>query len=574
MTVIQHQWWKDGIVYQIYPASFKDSNGDGIGDIQGIISKLDYIKDLGVNIIWVCPFYESPQVDMGYDISNYEDIHSPYGTLADVEQLIHESHERDMRIIFDLVINHTSSLHHWFKDSRSSKASQHRDWYIWRPARYDQYGKRQPPNNWRSHFSGSAWTWDEESEEYYLHLFAPEQPDLNWENEETRKAIYRSSMLFWLERGVDGFRIDTVNMYSKDPTYADAPIRQPEMFDQLAVELFCNGPRMFEYLREMNDIMKSYDVMTVGELPNTPEVAQVLSYVSAKEKRLNMVFNFDAVYIGQGKEARFNTYPFTLADFKIALSRWQTSVIGNDAWTTAFLENHDQARSISRFASDAPEYRVASGKLLALLTTCLTGTLYIYQGQEIGMINMPKSWPVEEYKCIKSVNHYNMVKDFTHGDPSALNCALGGIQDVARDHARTPMQWDASPNSGFTKGGKPWMRVHDEYVNINVKKQIPDPDSILSFWKRMLQIRKQYGDLLIHGDYEVYDVENVDTFIFSKTFKKKQMLVVLNFTAKEMKFQNPILSKGRLELLVSNLRRPIDILASLSAYEGRLYLVI
>ncbi|KAH8819842.1 maltase [Xylogone sp. PMI_703] len=569
----RRKWWKDGVVYQIYPASFKDSNNDGIGDIPGIISKLDYIKSLGVDIIWVCPFYKSPQIDMGYDIADYEDIHAPYGTLTDVEELIHGCHERGMKVIFDLVINHTSSLHPWFQESRKSKDSPKRDWYIWRPAKYDKDGKRMPPNNWRSHFSGSAWTWDEATQEYYLHLFASEQPDLNWENPETRKAIYESSMLFWLEKGVDGFRVDTVNMYSKDPSLPDAPVLQPEKFDQLAVDLFCNGPRMFEYLREMNEVMKPFDVMTVGELPNTPEVDRVLAYVSAKEERLNMVFNFDAVYVGQGSDARFNTYSFTLADFKKALSKWQKSIIGNDAWTTAFLENHDQGRSISRFASDAPEHRDASGKLLAILTTCLTGTLYIYQGQEIGMINMPKSWPIEEYKCIKSVNHYAMVKKLTNGDPVALAKALRGIQEVGRDHARTPMQWNSSPNAGFTgEGVKPWMRVHDEYPSINVEKQSSDPKSILSFWKQMVKLRKENADLLIYGDYEVYDVENVDTFIFSKSYDGRYALVVLNFTAKEQKFENPIADKGALELLVSNAEDPVDGL-TLSPYEGRVYLV-
>lgn len=571
MTTPRRKWWKEGVVYQIYPASFQDSNGDGVGDIPGIISKLDYIKDLGVDIIWVCPFYESPQVDMGYDISNYEDIHRPYGTLADVEQLIKQCHERGMRVIFDLVINHTSNLHPWFQESRSSKDSPLRDWYIWRPPKYDKDGKRQPPNNWRSHFSGSAWTWDEKTQEYYLHLFASEQPDLNWENPETRKAIYKTSMLFWLEKGVDGFRVDTVNMYSKDPILADAPIKQPEKFDQLAVDLFCNGPKIFDYLREMNEIMKPFDVMTVGELPNTPEVERVLAYVSAKEERLNMVFNFDAVYLGQGSDARFNMHKFTLADFKKALSKWQTSIIGNDAWTTAFLENHDQGRSISRFASDAPEYRERSGKLLAILTTCLTGTLYIYQGQEIGMINMPKSWPVEEYKCIKTVNHWKMVKELSNNDPVELSKALRGIQEVGRDHARTPMQWDSSPNAGFTASNvKPWMRVHDEYPTINVQNQISDPSSVLSFWKQMLRLRKEQADLLIYGDYQVYDLENTDTFIFSKSYHGTYALVALNFTAESKEFDNPIADKGKFELLISNIDSPMGTLAP---YEGRVYLV-
>ena len=570
MTVSERTWWKEGTVYQVYPASFKDSNCDGVGDIPGILSSLDYIKDLGVDIIWVCPFYESPQVDMGYDISNYEDVYAPYGTLADVQALISACHQREMRVIFDLVINHTSDLHPWFKESRSSKTSSKRDWYIWRPAKYDKDGNRKPPNNWRSHFSGSAWTWDEATQEYYLHLFATEQPDLNWENKETREAIYQSSMIFWLEKGVDGFRIDTVNMYSKDPELRNARIGQPELEDQLAVDLFCNGPRMYEYLKEMNDVLAPYDTMTVGELPNTPAVEKVLTYVSAIEKRLNMVFNFDAVYLGQGKEARFITYPYTLADLKKALSKWQTSIIGNDAWTTSFLENHDQGRSISRFASDLPEYRVASGKMLSILTTTLSGTLFVYQGQEIGMINA-KDWPIEEYKCIKSRGYYRQVKKLTNGDPAALAAALRGIQEVGRDHARTPMQWSASANAGFTKDGvKPWMRVHDDYATINVASQVGDPNSILSFWKRMIKLRQEYKNLFIYGDYEVYNVENVETYIFSKSCKEERMLIVLNFTDEEKTFEKPAKLKGGLNLLVSSVNDPKQALAP---YEGRLYLI-
>ncbi|KFX99432.1 hypothetical protein O988_03872 [Pseudogymnoascus sp. VKM F-3808] len=570
MTVSERIWWKEGTVYQVYPASFKDSNSDGVGDIPGIISKLSYIKDLGIDIIWVCPFYKSPQVDMGYDISNYEDVHAPYGTLADVETLISACHQLGMRIIFDLVINHTSDLHPWFKESRSSKTSCKRDWYIWRPAKYDRDGNRKPPNNWRNHFSGSAWTWDEATQEYYLHLFAKEQPDLNWENKEAREAIYQSSMSFWLEKGVDGFRVDTVNMYSKDPELRDAPIGQPELEDQRAVDLFCNGPRMYEYLKEMNDILAPYDTMTVGELPNTPEVEKVLTYVSAKEKRLDMVFNFDAVYLGQGKEARFVTYPYTLADFKKALSKWQTSIIGNDAWTTSFLENHDQGRSISRFASDLPEHRVASGKMLSILSTTMSGTLFVYQGQEIGMINA-KDWPIEEYKCIKSRGHYNQVKKLTNDDPTALSAALKGIQEVGRDHARTPMQWSASRNAGFTKGGaKPWMRVQDDYPTINVESQVDDPDSVLSFWKRMIKLRREHKNVFVYGDYEVHDVENVETYIFSKTFKEEKVLVVLNFTDKEKRFEKPGKLNGELDMLVSSVSEPNQVLAP---YEGRVYFI-
>lgn len=379
MAIKQRPWWKDGVVYQIYPASFKDSNGDGIGDIPGITQSLDYLKSLGIDIVWICPMYDSPQIDMGYDISDYENVYPPYGTLSDMEELIHECHKRGMRIILDLVINHTSDQHKWFKESRSSKDNPKRDWYIWRPAKYDEQGNPKPPNNWRSNFGGSVWEWDENTQEYYLHLFCPEQPDLNWENEETRKAIYASAMTFWLDKGVDGFRVDTVNMYSKDTAYPNAPITDHGAEWQEAGKVYCNGPRMHEFLAEMNAILCKYDAMTVGECPHTPDPKRVLQYVSAKEKQLNMVFQFDVVDVGMGSVFKYQTTPFAfkLDDIKAAIGRTQGIITGTDAWTTVFMENHDQARSISRFGNDSPQWRVRSGKMLALMLSALSGTLYV-----------------------------------------------------------------------------------------------------------------------------------------------------------------------------------------------------
>jgi oligo-1,6-glucosidase len=296
-TPTTRTWWKEGPVYQIWPASYKDSNNDGMGDVPGIISTLPYLHSLGIKIIWICPIYDSPQIDMGYDISSYERIYAPYGTVADVEVLLAEAHKLGMRVIFDLVINHTSHLHEWFQESRKSKENPKRDWYYWRPAKYNSNGERRPPNNWRCHFGESAWEWDENTQEYYLHLFTTEQPDLNWENEETRKAIYETSMKFWLDKGVDGFRIDTCNMYSKDPLFPDAKIVDPSVELQRTAD-FCNGPRMHEFLQEMYKIFEKYDCMTVGELPHTPSQAKVLKYVSEEEKQLNMVFNFEIVDLG------------------------------------------------------------------------------------------------------------------------------------------------------------------------------------------------------------------------------------------------------------------------------------
>ena len=572
MTSASRTWWKDGIVYQIWPASYKDSNGDGIGDIPGIISKLDYLKDLGVDIIWVSPVYQSPQVDMGYDISDYEDIHRPYGTVADAEALIKGCHDRGMRLLFDLVINHTSDLHPWFRESRSSKDNQKRDWYIWRPPKHNKDGSRKPPNNWRAHFGGSAWEWDETSQEYYLHLFCPEQPDLNWENEVTRNAIYESAMKFWLEKGVDGFRVDTVNMYSKGDSFPDAPVTDPDAEFEFSPNLFCNGPRMHEFLREMNSkVLSKYDCMTVGECPHTPETADVIRYVSALEKQLNMIFQFDIVDLGQGKDCKFDMVPFKLTDFKGLLDKMQRLTDGTDAWSTVFIENHDQARSISRYASDLPQYRSRSGKLLAILLATLSGTLFIYQGQEIGTINTPKTWTESDYKDVEALNYIQRIKSQHPNDAAALKEALKGIQHVGRDNARVPVQWNDSPHGGFTTG-TPWMRAHDLYPEINVEQQLNDPNSVLQFWKKMLKMRKEHVDLFVHGNFELLEKESEEVVVYTKTFEGEKVLVVLNFTGEKVEMVAPDgIDRGRLKLLVGNVDQPEE--GTLAPYEGRVFRV-
>ncbi|KAG4438494.1 hypothetical protein IFR05_006017 [Cadophora sp. M221] len=575
MTVTEPIWWKDGVVYQIYPASFKDSNNDGLGDIPGIVSKIDYIKDLGVDIVWLSPHYDSPQHDMGYDIRNYESVYAPYGTVADVETLIEACHSRGMRLIFDLVINHTSDEHKWFEESRSSKDNPKRDWYIWRPAKYAADGTQMPPNNWRSFFSGSVWEWDEHTQEYYLHLFAKQQPDLNWENDTTRRAIYESSMEFWLQKGVDGFRIDTVNMYSKDTSYADAPVIDSGIFEQPAAGLFCNGPRMHEFLREMNtQVFSKYDMMTVGELPHTPDPAHVLRYVGAGDKQLDMVFQFDIVDLGGGKTHKYEMEEYTLPELKSVVTKWQSFIENTDGWTTAFCENHDQGRSVSRFTSDAPQWRERSAKLLAMMMCAMTGTLFIYQGQEIGMINAPKDWPIEEYKDIESINYYNSVAQRTNNDAKALAHVMKSIQILGRDHARLPMQWDASPYAGFTsrKEGA-WMRTNDTYTAINVASQLPNPSSVLNFWKDMLRTRKEYRELFIHGSFETFDLENEHTFIFAKRFARDTAVVVLNFGEETREFKRPDVGGGKWELLVGNVEGVDGTVDELQGYEGRIYLV-
>jgi alpha-glucosidase/glucan 1,6-alpha-glucosidase len=572
----QTPWWKNASIYQIYPASYKDSNGDGIGDLPGIIGKLDYIQSLGVDAIWLCPMYDSPQYDMGYDISNYEEVYAPYGTVADVETLITACHDRGMRILLDLVVNHTSHEHAWFKESRTSKDSPKRDWYIWRPARHEN-GTRLPPNNWRSIFGGSAWEWDEDTQEYYLHLFAVQQPDLNWENADTRAAVYESAMEFWLRKGIDGFRVDTVNMYSKNQSFCDAPIIDPANEWQPAWPLFCNGPRIHEFLREMGQILLKYDAMTVGELPSTPQIADVLEYVSANEKQLSMVFQFDVVDIGQGTDLRFNTVPrnWTLPDLRERIASTQKLSDGTtDGWSTTFLENHDQARSVSRWGSEeTPELWQRSAKMLAMLVASLSGTLYIYQGQEIGMVNAPVEWDISEYKDLDSINYYEFVKKLTGNNPVALAKAKAALAHLARDHARLPMQWDASPNAGFTsQAAKPWMRVHDNYPTLTVKRQSLDPTSVLNFWRELLRVRHENPRLFAQGVFTDLDPSHDFVFIYEKSSDDEKLVVALNFTGEKQSVDlTGCLRGASYKCLLKNYEE--ESLHALQAYEGRIYLV-
>ena len=596
MTVISREklWWKQAVIYQIYPSSFCDSNGDGMGDLPGITSKLDYIASLGVDAIWICPMYDSPQVDMGYDIANYEDIYGPYGTLQDMETLIKEAHARNLRVMLDLVINHTSDQHAWFKESISSKDSAKRDWYIWKPAKYSESGERLPPNNWRCNFGGgSVWEWDENTQEYYLHLFAKEQPDLNWENPVCRKAIYDSAIEFWLKRGVDGFRVDTVNMYSKLQDYPDAPIIDSKAEYQPAGLLYCNGPRMHEFLSEVNAVLAKYGAITVGELPNTPDMQKVLKYVSSSAKQLDMVFQFDLVDVGFGTTHKFETTPrnWTLPDAKAAVDRMQGIIRGTDAWTTVFMENHDQARSVSRYTNDSPKYRVAGAKLLALMQACLSGTQYIYQGQEIGCVNTPlEGYPAENYLDIDSTLFYKMVQERSNGDKAEVDKAFAAMQHLARDHARVPIAWDGKlKHGGFSepaqKAGKevqePWMKAHPYASEINVASQLEDPSSVLAFWRKMIKFRRDYNDILVYGDYRCLHEEDPNTFTFVKETANgvARAFTVLNFSEQEHKWEVP--TAKELGLPEDAEVRLVPVASThegkpgqtLSAYEGQVYLV-
>lgn len=554
-------WWKEASIYQIWPASFKDSNKDGVGDIQGIISKLDYVKNLGVDIIWLSPMYDSPQDDMGYDISDYEKVYPKYGDLNDMAQLIEGCHSRGMKLILDLVINHTSSQHQWFKESAAALDSPKRDWYIWKKPKYVD-GKRYPPNNWLSYFSGSAWEYDETTDEYYLHLFAKTQPDLNWENEECRNAIYDSAVKFWFEKGIDGFRIDTAGMYSKDQRFLDAPIVFPDNEYQPCKIYHQNGPRIHEFHQEMfKKVTSHYDAMTVGEVGHCSR-DELIRYVGASRGEMNMMFLFDMVELGSDPLDRFRYKDFDLTDFKNTVIRQSEFIGTTDAWTTVFNENHDQPRCITRFANDSPEYRVKSGKLLAMLQSCLSGTLFLYQGQEIGMTNVPKDWPIEEYKDINSINYYQELVEKYPKDSAKVKEFMKVLNLLARDNARTPVQWDSTAYGGFSEV-EPWMRVNDNYKEINAASQVNDPDSLYNFWAKCLANRKKFRSL-IYGQIDILNLENKDTFEFVKSIDgKKEIYVILNFSEKEVEFS----VEG--ELLVSNGGSG----SKLGAYEGRIYKV-
>ncbi|BFZ58824.1 hypothetical protein PYCC9005_005889 [Savitreella phatthalungensis] len=555
-------WWKTATVYQIYPQSYLDSNGDGVGDFPGITSKLDYIKSLGVDVIWVCPHYKSPQVDMGYDVSDYEDVYEGYGTLQDAQTFIDESHKRGLRVIFDLVVNHTSDQHAWFKESRSSKTNPKADWYMWKDAKYVD-GKRMPPNNWKAHFGGSAWEWCEEREQYYLHYFAVEQPDLNWELEEVRQAIYKTAILFWLERGVDGFRVDTSNMYSKNLEFPDADIVDPDNFEQPATKYYSNGPRIHEFLQEMNrETFAKYDAMTVGEAPHIFSVDVLAPFVSAARKEFDMVFEFDIAEMDCGKAPLHRMRrDWKISDFKKSTAKSQSYIDGTDLWITAYLENHDRSRMVTRFGDDSPEFRGPTAKMLATYLLTLSGTIFMHQGGEIGMINAPKTWSIEDYRDLDAIQwHAEQAK---RGDDAWTKKVLDDLQHLSRDHGRLPMQWDNSKNAGFTTG-TPWLRVHDEYEVLNVAEQEKDQNSVLNYYRALIALRKRHPALAL-GHFELLDPESETTMCYTKEYLQEKLLVLLNFSKESQRVDIP----DGARLLIGTEASA----KSLSAYEARVYLL-
>lgn len=549
------RWYKDAVIYQIYPRSFCDSNGDGIGDIPGIISKLDYLKELGITCVWLSPCYKSPNADNGYDISDYRDIMDEFGTLEQWQEMIDGMHARGIRLVMDLVVNHTSDEHEWFKQSRSSKDNPYRDYYIWRKGT-GKDGKN-PPNNWTSRFTGSAWEYDETTGEFYLHLFHKKQPDLNWENPKVRQEVI-DICNYWFEKGVDGFRCDVITYISKDQAYPDGKFNPVTCGD----EHFVVGPRYHEFINEINQKSWSlYDTMIVGEAQGIT-IDNAEECVDESRNELDCVFTFEH----QTSVDSFLTTvpkPFSLPKWKEIFSNWQK--LPDTCWNSLYIENHDYSRSLPRYGK--LEYREKVAKMLAISINFLKGTPYIYQGQEIGMTNY-EDLPVEEYKDVVSEQVFGIVKKYI---PFAMPVAKWGLGKKARDNARSPMQWDDGPNAGFTTG-KPWMYVNPNYKEINVKEALENPNSIWYFYQKINKMRLG-NEVIKYGDYRLYNPKDTKVWTYSRTYKNRTYLVVASYTDKYAKFVIPEVFRGRNASVVISNYKGNDIFTdrTLKPYEAVVY---
>ncbi len=487
-------WWKEAVAYQVYPRSFNDSNGDGIGDIRGIIEKLDYLKNFGIDVIWVSPIYESPNDDNGYDISDYQDIMADFGTMADFDELLKETHKRGMKIIMDLVINHTSDEHPWFIESRSSKDNPKRDWYIWHPGKDGN-----EPNNWESIFSGSVWERDEQTDEYYMHVFSKKQPDLNWENEDVREALY-DMVNWWLDKGIDGFRVDAISHIKKREGFPDLPNPEDKKYVP-SFDYHMNQPGIDTFLSEFaQKTLKNYDIMTVGEA-NGVTLEDADKWIGARDGYFNMIFQFDHLSLwGTSVDGGLD-----LAALKAALTKWQVGLDGH-GWNALFLENHDQPRSVSTWGNDT-DLRQTSAKGLATLYFLMQGTPFIYQGQEIGMTNVQFD-SINDYNDVAIKNRYKHERE----EGKSHEDIMASIWKNGRDNSRTPMQWDQSPMAGFTTG-TPWLKVNPNYPDINVKHNVEDPHSVYHYYKRLIEIRKA-SDVLIYGHYTLIQGEHEEVYSY------------------------------------------------------------
>ncbi|WP_339272994.1 alpha-glucosidase [Paenibacillus sp. FSL W8-0426] len=536
------KWWKETVVYQIYPRSFQDSNGDGIGDLKGIVSRLDYLQKLGIGAIWLSPVCKSPQDDFGYDISDYQDIDPMFGSLEDMETLIHEAGERNIRIIMDLVLNHTSDEHPWFQEAKKSKDNPYHDYYVWRDG-----VEGTPPNDLGSTFGGSAWQWVPEIGQYYLHLFSAKQPDLNWENPKVRQEIY-DMINWWIDKGVGGFRLDVIDLIGKEPD----------------LKITGNGPHLHKYIRELSKetFQKAGDLLTVGETWGaTPDIAKWYSNPDGSE--FSMVFQFEHISLDEQEgKGKWDLKPLDVMELKKVLSKWQTELKG-EGWNSLFWNNHDLPRIVSRWGNDGP-FRIESAKMLATLLHGMQGTPYIYQGEELGMTNV--QYAMEDYRDIELLNFYKerMEKGYSERD------VMESIYTKGRDNARTPMQWDASDNAGFTQG-EPWIKVNPNYKHIHAEENLNNPESIFHYYRKLIQLRKDH-DVIVYGDYELIFPDHPDVFAYTRTLNGTKILVVCNFQGQqaELPLQEQLAETN--QLLISNYSGQMSE-SELRPYEARMYLI-
>ncbi|KAK8886308.1 hypothetical protein M9Y10_041770 [Tritrichomonas musculus] len=554
---MQKAWWKEAVVYQIYPRSFQDTTGNGIGDIKGITKRLDYLKELGVDVVWLSPVYKSPNDDNGYDISDYRDIMTEFGTMADWEEMLKGMHDRGIKLMMDLVVNHTSDEHAWFIESRKSKDSPKRDYYIWR----DGKAPGVPPNNWTSFFSGPAWEYDKNTDQYFLHLFSKKQPDLNWENPQVRKEVF-DMMNFWFKKGIDGFRMDVISLISKVPGLPDGDTSSLIV----GCEKYSTGPRIHEFLKEMNkEVLSKYDCMTVGECPGV-NFQQAIDYTGPDRHELNMLFQFELMDVDSGEGSKFFLKPFDLVKFKSIHTRWQKGLEGK-AWNSIFLCNHDQPRPVSRFGNDSPEFRKVSAKMLGTMNHTLQGTPYVYQGEELGMTNVPFT-DISEFNDLETLNFWD--ENVIHGKMDKEE-AMKAFRFKGRDNARTPMQWDDTENAGFTTG-KPWIKINPNYKTINAKESLKDPDSVFHYYQKLIRLRHQH-DIIVYGTYDEFYPEDKNLYVYTRTLGNQKMFIALNFTKDNQQLRIPNgLDLSGAKLLISNYENNDNIPSQLRPYEAIVYL--
>ncbi len=527
-------WWKESVVYQIYPRSFKDTSGSGMGDLYGVIEKLDYIKSLGVDVIWLCPIYESPNDDNGYDISDYRKISDDFGGQAAFDELLELMHQKGLKLVMDLVANHSSDEHLWFQESKKSRDNPYRDYYVWKDGKNDG-----PPNNWGSFFSGSAWQYDETTDQYYLHYFTKKQPDLNWENPKVRKEIYEI-IDFWFKKGVDGFRMDVISVISKPPGLPDTTY---DSFQDTIMKDYANGPRIHEFLKEMNkEVLSKYDIMTVGEGPGI-DLENGPQYVDERREELDMVFHFDHMFIDCGPGGKYDPIPFGLNQFKQVFTNWDNA-LKSHGWGSIFLGNHDFSRMVSRFGNDT-KYHSESSKLLATLLLTLRGTVYIYQGDEIGMTNV--AYPdISHYNDVETLNAWKEAEKTGQDMEQFFKI----VQRQSRDNARTPVQWDTTKNAGFSVG-KPWLTTNPNYATINVASQEKEPDSILNYYRDMIALRKA-NPTLVYGDYECVDRAHDAIYAYRRWDDHSDFLILHNLSDTSQIFESNEI-QDNFQLLKSNL---------------------